>query len=167
MIALLVFLLSVPLPNATVTFSPGGTVTTDTQGKYSKELPKSWSGTITASFPGCIMLPSTISLNQIQTDTQVVEFSCQDVQSPVIQITTPKNNGTINRSAIIRSDTTDNIAVTRVVWSLDGREIGTITSAPWTLAYQFNKMSGWHILTAQAFDASGNQSTSSVRFKIR
>jgi len=167
MIWLLGLLLTVPLPNATVTFSPGGAVITDAQGHYEKILQKPWTGTITASYPGCSMAPSVISITGIQTDLQVVEFICSDVQAPTVQITAPKNNGTISRTALLRADVADNIAVIKVIWSLDGKTIGTVTTEPWSLSYQFGRLTAWHMLNAQAFDASGNTSSSSIRFRIK
>ena len=167
MIWLLGLLLQVPLPNATVTFNPGGAVTTNAQGRYEKILQKPWTGTITASFPGCSMAPTVISATGVQADSQVVEFACSDVQAPTVQITAPRNNGTISRTALLRADAADNIAVVRVVWSLDGTPIGTVTAAPWSLPYQFGRLTAWHMLSAQAFDAAGNQATSSVRFRVK
>ena len=167
MIWLLGLLLTVPLPNATVTFSPGGMVTTDAQGRYEKILQKPWTGTITATYPGCSIKPTIIGANGVITDSQVVDFVCEDIQSPTVQITAPKNNGTISKTALLRADVADNIAVVRVVWSLDGKAIGTVTAAPWSLPYQFGRLTAWHMLSAQAFDAAGNQATSSVRFRMK
>jgi len=168
MIWILGLLLQVPLPNATVTFAPGGMVQTNAQGRYEMVLQGPvWSGSITAAFPGCVMLPTVIVETGIVKDSEAVAFSCQDVQSPTVQITAPRNNGTISRTALLRADVADNIAVVRVVWSLDGTPIGTVTAAPWSLPYQFGRLTAWHMLSAQAFDAAGNQATSSVRFRVK
>ncbi len=167
MIWLLGLLFTVPLSNATVTFTPGGTTTTDAQGRYEKTLQKPWVGTITASYPGCSIKPTIIGASGVITDSQVVDFVCEDIQSPTVEITAPKNNGTIGRTALLRADVADNIAVVKVVWSLDGKPIGTVTAAPWSLPYQFGRMTAWHMLTAQAFDGSGNQASTSVRFRVK
>ena len=167
MIPLLLLLLTVPLPNATVIVSPGGTVITDEQGQYKIELTKPWTGTINATYPGCMMVPAVVTLSAQVTDYNELTFTCQDVQSPTVAITFPKNNGTINKAALLRADVSDNIAVVRVIWSLDGKAIGTVTAAPWSLPYQFGRLTAWHMLTATTYDSSGNSSTSSVRFRIK
>ena len=167
MIWLLGLLLAVPLPDATVKFTPGGAIKTDLQGFYKIDLPKPWTGTINAEYPGCVMAPAVVTLSVQATDHSGLTFTCQDVQSPTAQITAPRNNGTIGRTAMLRVDVADNIAVVKVVWSLDGTPIGTVAAAPWSLPYKFGRLRAWHMLTATAYDASDNSATSSVRFKVQ
>jgi FtsP/CotA-like multicopper oxidase with cupredoxin domain len=56
------------LSGVTITFNPGGTVTTDGSGNYSKQLVSPWSGTITPSLPGYAFTPVSLSLNGVTTD---------------------------------------------------------------------------------------------------
>ncbi len=165
MIWLLALLLIGPLPNAQITLNPGGVVSSTAQGNYSLQLSSPWTGTVTAAFPGCIMIPPVMALTNQQIST-TINFTCRDIQSPVVGITNPANGANIPRQATLTANASDNTGVAKVVWSLDGATIGTVNSAPWSLSYTFPKNNAWHMLTAQACDTSGNQASSSVRFRV-
>lgn len=156
-----------PLPNATVTFNPGGIAFTDAQGQYSKILDSPWTGSITAAYAGCAITPILISAANVTADSQVVDFVCQDLQPPDVQIMNPQNNGTVPRNTVLTVAALDNIGVVRVDWALDGAGIGSSVSAPFSLSYQFGRLTAWHMLTAAALDRAGNKATHSVRFRVK
>ncbi|MCA9324689.1 fibronectin type III domain-containing protein [Candidatus Saccharibacteria bacterium] len=86
-----------------------------------------------------------------------------DTTNPVVSITSPANNATISSTTTVTANATDDTAVTKVEFYVDGTLKATDTSSPYT--YSFNPASnsvGSHQLTAKAYDAASNTATSSV-----
>jgi beta-glucosidase len=87
----------------------------------------------------------------------------QDAVPPTVMITAPANGATVTGTNIIVSATaTDNVAVARVQFRLDGANLGGADSnAPYSVSWNTSAVSnGVHQLSAVATDTAGNQATS-------
>lgn len=86
-----------------------------------------------------------------------------DTTPPVVSITAPADNATISSTTTVTASASDDVAVTKVEFYVDGTLKATDTTSAYT--YSFNPASftvGAHQLTAKAYDAAGNVATSSV-----
>src|SRR3989475_3089715 len=95
------------------------------------------------------------------TDSLVV--TVRDVTAPTITVSSPSEGASVPGSVVIVASATDNTAVVRVEFFVDGVSVGNDTTAPfqWPLAAGSLK-DGNHTLMVVAYDAAGN-SASSVR----
>jgi len=67
----------------------------------------------------------------------------------------------INRSVTLSVTASDNVGVTEVRFFVDGTEIGSVSSAPFSIEWDTSgETDGDHVLTAEAEDAAGNVATS-------
>jgi hypothetical protein len=87
-----------------------------------------------------------------------------DTTPPVVAISAPLNNATISGTTTVTASATDNVAVAKVQFKLDGGNVGAaILSTPYSYALNTSALSnGNHSLTAVATDTSGNATTSAV-----
>ncbi len=86
-----------------------------------------------------------------------------DTTAPVVAITSPANNATIAASTQVTATASDDVAVTKVEFYLDGALVGTDTNS--TYNYTITPASltlGSHALVARAYDAAGNTANSST-----
>jgi hypothetical protein len=94
----------------------------------------------------------------------VMVASASDSSPPAVSITTPANNTTLSGSSTsISAQATDNIAVTSLKLYIDGSLKASSTTS--SLNYKWNTRKvpkGAHTILAQAFDAAGNTSTSTI-----
>ncbi len=89
----------------------------------------------------------------------------KDTTPPVIQITSPSNGSRIpnNGQVTIDASASDNVGVVQVSIYVDGVQVYTGTSAPYTAHWNAKKVSnGNHTISATAWDAAGNHSTASI-----
>lgn len=101
--------------------------------------------------------------------TQGAPAPTTDVTPPIVAITAPANGTTVSRTVAIRATATDNLGVTNVVFTLDGkvitpnrRDFGA-TSPTYATSYNFRKTpAGNHTLSAIAYDGAGNTATSTI-----
>jgi len=80
---------------------------------------------------------------------------------PNVALTSPAPGTLLGSSAVLEASASDNQAVSKVEFYVDGARIGTDTTAPytmnWTTGYHAE---GAHTLTVKAFDPTGNERTS-------
>ena len=88
-----------------------------------------------------------------------------DVIAPVVALTAPASGAIVEGTVTVSADATDDRAVTKVDFLLNGVPLGTVTAAPWSIAWntRASMTNGTKTLTAKAFDAVGNVTTSAVR----
>ena len=80
-----------------------------------------------------------------------------DTTSPTCSASEAGSTGTITLSATA----SDNVAVTKVEFYIDGSLVGTDTSSPYDMAFNSATLAdGSHTLVAKAYDAAGNIGTS-------
>ncbi|MCY1078279.1 Ig-like domain-containing protein [Archangium lansingense] len=84
-----------------------------------------------------------------------------DSIAPTVAITSPANGASAFLSTTIQASASDNRGVTQVVFYDGANVIGTDTTAPYSLSWGLLTVpKGWHTLTAKAYDAAGNVTTS-------
>ena len=91
-----------------------------------------------------------------------------DTSPPVVTLLRPADGQTLKGSVTIGAAASDNTAVTRVVFYIDGVAFKTDASTPYTVAWQSRKWAnGLHTITAEAFDAAGNSSRDTHTVLVR
>jgi FtsP/CotA-like multicopper oxidase with cupredoxin domain len=115
-----------PLPGVTLTFSGGGSTTTDANGKYTFTHTSHWIGTITASLLGYTFAPASYSYSNVTTDQPNQDF---------VGTASPMVSGTV-----VTSDVPP-VPLAGVTINLDNGGGSAVTDA--TGAYQVNVPSGW------------------------
>ncbi|WP_375764765.1 Ig-like domain-containing protein [Archangium gephyra] len=87
-----------------------------------------------------------------------------DPTAPTVAITSPANGASFpifTFSTTIQASASDNVGVTQVVFYDGGAVLGTDTSAPYSFSWNLlSAAKGTHTLTAKAYDAAGNVTTS-------
>ncbi|NOK32463.1 Ig-like domain-containing protein [Corallococcus exercitus] len=87
-----------------------------------------------------------------------------DFTAPTVSITYPAPNDILVResSYVLTASASDNVGVTRVEFFLDGMPMGasTSTSTPYSKSWYNYTTPGSHSLSAKAYDAAGNVTTS-------
>jgi hypothetical protein len=84
-----------------------------------------------------------------------------DHTAPTVAITSPANGASLFLSTTIQASASDNRGVTQVVFYDGATVIGTDTTAPYSMSWNVLGVSkGTHTLTAKAYDAAGNVTTS-------
>jgi hypothetical protein len=86
-----------------------------------------------------------------------------DTTPPTVTMTAPSNGATVSGSVTISANATDNVAMSKVQFLLDGATLGSPVSGPGP-AYQFSwdtttASNASHTLSAIAYDNSGNSAT--------
>ncbi len=113
-----------------------------------------------------------LRLQVVRADNQVDSATIQvtvDNQPPVVSIPYPAEGEVLlpNGSEVtLQAQVSDNIAVTEVVWLLDGREIGRQVQPPFSFPWRI--LPGQHSLTVRAADFAGNTGQSpAVEFEVK
>jgi hypothetical protein len=97
------------------------------------------------------------------TTVTVANAGGADVTPPSVSITAPTYGATVSGSVAVSATATDDTAVTKVVFIVDGATVGTDTSPPYSAAWDASTVyAGSHMITATAYDAGGNTSTALV-----
>jgi subtilisin family serine protease len=93
-----------------------------------------------------------------------------DTAAPTVAITSPANGATLSWLSLnttIQASASDNVGVTQVVFYDGGTVLGTDTTAPYSVSWNLvSAAKGTHTLTARAYDAAGNV-TSSAPISVR
>lgn len=84
-----------------------------------------------------------------------------DTEAPLVAMTAPANNATVSGTINISASSTDNVAVTKLWFAVDGNVVSPVyASAPYTFALNTTLLTnGAHVLKATAEDAVGNNNT--------
>jgi len=122
---------------------------------------------VTASYvfatPGTYLVTLTVRDADGNVGTDSLMVTVRDVTAPTVTVSSPSEGASVPGSVVIVASATDNVAVVRVEFFVDGVSVGNDTAAPfeWVLAAGTLK-DGNHTLTVVAYDEAGN-SASSVR----
>jgi archaellum component FlaF (FlaF/FlaG flagellin family) len=90
-----------------------------------------------------------------------------DITKPTVSITSPANSASVSGTINITANASDNIAVSLVKFIVDGAQVGSDNSSPYS--YSWNSASvaaGIHTLTATATDAAGNAASYSIQVTV-
>ncbi|HEX4452558.1 MAG TPA: PHB depolymerase family esterase [Kofleriaceae bacterium] len=90
-----------------------------------------------------------------------------DTTPPTVGFEAPSSGDTVSGSVTIVIAASDNVGVTQIDIAVDGASIGTISAAPYQLAWDTTATpDGSHVLTAVAHDAAGNTATATATIAI-
>ncbi len=82
-----------------------------------------------------------------------------DTEAPSVTLTSPDNNQTVAGNISITAKATDNAAVEKVEFRINGSLLATVDSAPFVTTWDASSAgSGYYTIEAMAFDTSGNVS---------
>ncbi len=86
-----------------------------------------------------------------------------DTVLPVVSITAPSANTTLNGNVTIGARATDNIAVTKLEIYVDGKLTSTFSTGTASQRWNTRKVAtGPHNITSKAYDAAGNVGTTTI-----
>ena len=89
--------------------------------------------------------------------------SIPDSEAPTVSIDFPSDTSIVVNTINILASATDNVAVARVTFFIDGVEIGVDTIAPYSFEWNtITTPNGVHIITVTARDFSGNEANDMV-----
>lgn len=92
-----------------------------------------------------------------------------DTTAPTVTITAPSGDTTLVGTVSFTAEASDNKAVTKVVFYVDGRSVGTDTTAPYSLTNRLNTKNlakGSHELSVKAHDARNNIGTAAITVMV-
>lgn len=91
-----------------------------------------------------------------------------DLASPTVGIPSPSNNSAFdpNVNVTVNVSASDNVGVSTISLSVDGTVIGTSNSSSASFSWNTGSVSGPHTLTAKAYDAAGNQGSTSISVTV-
>lgn len=87
-----------------------------------------------------------------------------DTEAPTVNITNPANNAVISDTVTIVAEATDNVGVTRVVFTIDDQVFETDSASPWQCGWDARDYdnNSPHVVQATAYDAAGNDDVSNI-----
>ena len=136
-------------------FANGTLLGTDTTAPY--EL--SWDSTTGAD--GAWSLTARAHDTEGRVGTSPAVSVNIDNTLPDVALTSPAPGTLLGSSAVLEATASDNQAVSRVEFYVDGARIGTDTTAPYTMSWTTGyHAEGAHTLTVKAVDPTGNERTS-------
>ncbi len=90
-----------------------------------------------------------------------------DTSSPSVALTAPADGQTAKLTFTVAATASDDLDLNRVEFFVDSTRIGTIVSAPFSFNWNsYAVHNGTHVLTARAYDASGNTASQSVSISV-
>ena len=85
-----------------------------------------------------------------------------DTTPPTVSISSPADGSTVTATVIVSATATDNVAVSRVEFFVDGALRATDTTSPYNYSWDTTALpNGNHNLIARAYDAAGNSRSDS------
>jgi YD repeat-containing protein len=95
------------------------------------------------------------------TTSVAISVTVKDVTAPTVLITAPAAGSTVSAVTTISANASDNVGVTKVEFYVDGKLLSTDTTAPYSASWNtVTATLAAHSLTAKAYDAAGNITTS-------
>jgi chitodextrinase len=91
-----------------------------------------------------------------------------DTTAPTVKISSPLSGASVSGSTVnVTATATDNLAVSRVEFYVNGVIMGTDTSSPYAVTWDSSKVAnGDHQLSARGYDAAGNSSSDGITVKV-
>ena len=91
------------------------------------------------------------------TDSAPVTVTVIDTTAPTVSLTTPNNAATVSGSVTVSASASDNVAVSRVEFYLNGVLVSTASAAPYSYIWNTSTVvNGSYTWSARAYDAAGN-----------
>ena len=86
-----------------------------------------------------------------------------DLDPPIVQITSPQANDTVGGFVIIQANAIDGFGVASVRFYIDGVLLSTDFVTPYQAVWNATGLTGAHVIKVEARDEAGNQSSQSVQ----
>jgi len=89
-----------------------------------------------------------------------------DTTAPTVSITNPVNGSTVKHASVvtIAANASDNVAVTKIAFSVNGTLLCTDTTSPYSCVWNVpGKKGATYTIIAKAYDAAGNTAASTVK----
>jgi large repetitive protein len=151
---------------ASVAFLVDGTVVaTDTTSPYSV----SWNSKTVADGSKTLTARATDGVGNVTVSASrtltVQNGPGPDVTPPTVSLSAPAAGATVAGTAVTISATaSDNVGVSRVEFLVGGTVVGTDTSSPYSISWNSTTVANGSVsITARAFDAAANSTTSAAR----
>lgn len=91
-----------------------------------------------------------------------------DASAPTVSVTWPSDGMTIaSRPTSLAASAYDDNGIARVDFLVNGKSVGSATTAPYQVRWNAKKSKGGNTLTVRALDNAGNTSEASVRFTVK
>lgn len=95
-------------------------------------------------------------------DGRKTDYNPTDSIPPSCELLSPDNNEEITGIYVIKTESSDNIGISKVEFYVDGKKIGETKSYPYNFSWNSAALkNGGYVLYAAAFDMSGNKTESS------
>jgi hypothetical protein len=91
-----------------------------------------------------------------------------DQAPPTVSLSAPQTGTVLSGTATLAASATDNVAVDRVGFLVDGTSVGSDASAPYSLAWNSASVAdGTHTVSARALDTAGNAVSSAATVTVK
>ena len=122
-----------------------------------------WTNVGTGTYSITAKATDNAGATKTSTAVNVTVNNASDTQAPAVNITAPSNNATYNAPAsiTISANASDNVGVTKVEFYNGTTLLNSDATAPYSFAWT-NVAAGTYSITAKAFDAAGNNTTSAA-----
>ncbi|HYV14817.1 MAG TPA: Ig-like domain-containing protein [Conexibacter sp.] len=137
----------------------GAVVGSDTTAPYSFD----WNTTGAPVSSTVAVRASDAAGNKTTTAARTVTVKPPDTTAPTVALSAPSNGATVSGATTISATASDNVAVTKVEFLANGVVVGTDTTSPYSTSWDSSTSPASVTLTAKAYDAAGNTTTSSAR----
>jgi hypothetical protein len=123
-----------------------------------------WSTPNAATGPYTLKLKAYDTSGNVSDSPEVVVTVSNDATPPTVALTAPAQGASLAGMVSLQATASDNVGVTRVEFLVDGTRVATVTSPPYVAAWDSHTvLNGSHTVTARAYDAVGNATTSAAR----
>jgi len=90
-----------------------------------------------------------------------------DTTAPIVSFTAPAAAATVSGQVQVASNATDNVAIARVEFSINGTLAQTVTTSPYSFSWDTTAViNGLYVLQARAIDTSSNHSTAAIAVTV-
>ena len=89
-----------------------------------------------------------------------------DNLAPVIEVTSPSDGATVDPGFVVVAQASDNVAVSEVALLVDGVQVSTRVTAPYSFTTASSLEPGDHTITLEAIDTNNNKTVTEVAVRI-
>jgi chitinase len=117
----------------------------------------SWNTAALPSGPYTLTAKAYDAAGNVGTSADVSVTVVNDVTPPTVTLVTPANGATVSGIPAVTANASDNVAVTKVEFYLDGALLSAGNVPPYSYSWDTSAVAnGPHTLSAKAYDAAGN-----------
>ncbi|MDC0712969.1 Ig-like domain-containing protein [Stigmatella sp. ncwal1] len=137
-------------------YKDGTKLGSDSSSPYSY----TWSTRSSANGPSTLRALAYDAAGNVGTAERTVTVE-NDYVPPTVSLNSPAASQVVKGTATFSASASDNVGVVRVAFFIDGVQVGSDSSSPYSLSYNTRlKDNGARLLQAKAYDAMGNEGSS-------